>query len=80
MPRPPREAPFESNRMKIRRGTLAQTNRVRASDGDSPLEPDEIFDFDPMLDHLGDHGDVHEGVHGAPAETPAWDPTDPSAG
>lgn len=50
MPRPPSERPFESNRMKIRRGELAQTKRVRMSDGDAPLEPDEIFDFDPAKD------------------------------
>lgn len=51
MPRPPQNEPFESARMKIRRGTLAQTNRVRAHEDEGPAEPDEIFDVDPFHDH-----------------------------
>lgn len=51
MPRPPQKKPFESARMKIRRGTLAQTKRVRAHEDEGPAEPDEIFDVDPFTDH-----------------------------
>jgi hypothetical protein len=60
--------PFESNRMKIRKGELAQTQRLRPGDGEGPLEPDEIFDFDPVKDQQ------------APLESPVWDLNDPSQG
>lgn len=68
MPRPPQNEPFESARMKIRRGTLAQTNRVRAHESDAPFEPDEIFDVDPARDHE------------QPAQSPVPERDDPAAG
>lgn len=49
MPRPQDRRDFESMRMKIRRGTLAQTRRVRPGE-EGPAEPDEIFELDAVTD------------------------------
>lgn len=59
MPRPPDRGGFESARMKIRRGTLAQTRRVRPGDT-GPAEPDEIFEFDAAKDLEQDQGEEPE--------------------
>lgn len=65
MPRPGEKPDFESARLRIRRGTLAQTGRRRAEDAAGPLEPDELFAMDELC------------PQGKPEDRP--DPADPTS-